>query len=44
VIAIDTQVVSELLDVTGPATVNGVSYTKDNVVLELEKIAYLALK
>lgn len=44
VIAMDTQVVSELLDVTGPATVNGVTYTKDNVVLELEKIASLALK
>jgi hypothetical protein len=44
IFAMDTQVVSELLDVTGPATVNGVSYTKDNVVLELEKIASLALR
>jgi len=44
IFAIDTQVVSELLEVTGPATVNGVTYTKDNVVLELEKIASLALK
>jgi len=44
VFAMDTQVVSELLDVTGPATVNGVTYTKDNVVLELEKIASLALQ
>ena len=44
VFAIDTDVVSELLEVTGPATVNGVTYTQDNVTLELEKIASLALK
>lgn len=44
IFAMDTQVVSELLDVTGPATVNGVTYDKDNVVLELEKIASLELK
>lgn len=44
IFAIDTQVISELLDVTGPVTVNGVTYTKDNVVLELERIASLALK
>lgn len=44
IFAMDTEVVSELLDVTGPATVNGVTYTKDNVVLELEKIASLALQ
>lgn len=44
VFAIDTVVVSELLEITGPATVNGVTYTKDNVVLELEKIASLALR
>jgi len=44
IFTMDTQVVSELLDVTGPATVNGVTYTKDNVVLELEKIASLELK
>ncbi len=44
IIAIDTNVVSELLEVTGPATINGVTYTKDNVVLELEKIASLALR
>jgi hypothetical protein len=44
IFAIDTDVVSELLEVTGPATVNGVSYNKDNVVLELEKIASLALR
>ena len=40
---IDTYVIQELLDVTGPVTVNGVTYTKDNVTLELEKIASLAL-
>ncbi len=44
IFAIDTQVISELLEVTGPVTVNGVTYTKDNVVLELERIASLALK
>ena len=44
IFAIDTQVVSELLDVTGPATVSGVTFSKDNVVLELEKIASLALR
>lgn len=40
---IDTYVLAELLEVTGPVTVNGVTYTKDNVVIELEKIASLAL-
>ena len=44
IIAIDTQVVKELLEVTGPATVNGVTYTSENVVLELEKIASLELR
>jgi hypothetical protein len=44
IFAIDTFVIQELLDVTGPVTVNGVTYTKDNVVLELEKIASLALQ
>jgi len=44
VFAIDTQVISELLEVTGPVTVNGVTYTSDNVVLELEKIASLTLQ
>lgn len=44
IVTIDTQVVSELLDVTGPVTVNGFTYTKDNVVLELEKVASLALR
>ncbi|GIW69615.1 MAG: hypothetical protein KatS3mg101_0362 [Patescibacteria group bacterium] len=44
IFAIDTQVISELLEVTGPVTVNGVTYTKDNVVFELERIASLALK
>jgi hypothetical protein len=43
VIAIDTQVVKELLEVTGPVTVNGVTFGSDNVVLELEMIASLSL-
>src|SRR3989344_6052902 len=44
IVTIDTQVIKELLEVTGPATVNGITYTSDNVVLELETIASLALK
>lgn len=43
IIMIDTYVIQELLEVTGPVTVNGVTYSKDNVTLELEKIASLAL-
>jgi hypothetical protein len=43
VIAIDTYVIQELLDITGPVTVNGITYSKDNVVLELERVASLAL-
>lgn len=44
IVAIDTQVVAELLEVTGPVTVNGTTYTKDNVILELEKTASLELR
>jgi hypothetical protein len=44
VVVIDTKVLEELLEITGPATVNGFTYTKDNVVLELEKLASLALR
>lgn len=44
IVAINTNVVRELLEVTGPVTVSGVTYTKDNVVLELEKIASLELR
>ena len=44
IITIDTRVLEELLQVTGPVTVNGFTYTADNVVLELETIASLALK
>lgn len=44
IFAIDTEVVRKLLEVTGPVTLNGVTYTQDNVVLELETIASLALK
>jgi hypothetical protein len=44
IIAIDTQVIAELLEITGPVTVNGFTYTSENVVLELEKIASLTLR
>jgi hypothetical protein len=44
VVGIDTRVIQELLDVTGPVTVSGITYSKDNVVLELEKIASLELR
>jgi hypothetical protein len=44
IISMDTRVIQELLEVTGPVTVNGITYTSENVVLELEKIASLALK
>ncbi len=44
VIAINTNVIKELLDVTGPVTVNGITYTSENVVIELEKIASLQLQ
>ncbi len=43
VFTIDTTVLEELLEVTGPVTLNGVTYTSDSVTLELEKIASLAL-
>ncbi|MFC1700199.1 DUF4012 domain-containing protein [Patescibacteria group bacterium] len=43
IFAIDTHVISELLEATGPVTVNGITYTKDNVVFELERIASLEL-
>lgn len=43
IFAIDTNVISELLEATGPVTVNGITYTKDNVVFELERIASLEL-
>ena len=42
-IAINTEVVKELMEITGPVNVNGVTFSKDNVVLELEKIASLNL-
>jgi hypothetical protein len=44
IFAIDTEVVRKLLEVTGSVTLNGVTYTSDNVVLELEKIASLELR
>ncbi len=44
VIAIDTVVLEELMDITGPVTVSGFTYTSDNVVLALERLASLALR
>jgi len=44
VLAIDTDVISEFIEVTGPVTVNGVTYDSSNVILELENIASLALQ
>jgi hypothetical protein len=43
IIAIDTVVIEELMEITGPVTLHGFTYTSDNVVLELEKIASLSL-
>lgn len=43
IFAIDTEVVRKLLEVTGPVTLNAVTYNQDNVVLELETIASLEL-
>lgn len=42
-IAINTEVVKEFIEITGAVNVNGVTFSKDNVVLELEKIASLNL-
>lgn len=42
-IGINTEVVKELIEITGAVNVNGVTFNKDNVVLELEKIASLNL-
>jgi len=44
IFAIDTQVIREFMEITGPVTVNGTTYSSDNVVLELERIASLALR
>ena len=41
--AINTEVVREFIEITGAVNVNGVVFDKDNVVLELEKIASLSL-
>lgn len=41
IMTIDTQVIKELIDVTGPVTVNGITYTSENVILELERLASL---
>jgi len=42
-IAINTEVVREFIEITGPVNVNGIIFNKENVVLELEKIASLSL-
>ena len=42
-IGINTEVVKEFIEITGAVNVNGVVFNKDNVVLELEKIASLSL-
>jgi len=42
-IGINTEVVKEFIEITGAVNVNGVIFNKDNVVLELEKIASLSL-
>jgi hypothetical protein len=44
IFTIDTVVLEELLEVTGPVALNGVEYNSDTVTLELEKIASLALR
>lgn len=44
VFTIDTVVLEELLQVTGPVTLNGVTYNSETVTIELEKIASLALR
>ncbi len=43
VFTINTQVLEELLQVTGPVTLNGTTYDSETVTLELEKIASLEL-
>lgn len=43
IITIDTKVIEELMEVTGPVTVNGITFDSTNVVLELERIASLNL-
>ncbi len=44
VFSIDTVVLEELMEITGPVTVGGITYSSENVVLELEKLASLTLK
>ncbi|MFC1621882.1 DUF4012 domain-containing protein [Patescibacteria group bacterium] len=44
IITIDTQVIKELMEITGPVTVNGVTYNSENVVLELERLASLNIR
>ncbi len=42
VITIDTKVIEELIGITGPVTVSSFTYDKENVILELERIASLS--
>lgn len=44
VVVIDTTVLQELFEITGPVTVNGFTYDADNVVLQLERIASLNIQ
>lgn len=44
VFTIDTVVLEELLEVTGPVTLNGITYDSETVTLELEKLASLTLR
>lgn len=41
IVTIDTKVIEELMEITGPVTVNGITFDSSNVVLELERIASL---
>lgn len=44
VVTINTQVLEELLEITGPVTLNGITYDASTVTLELEKVASLTLR
>jgi hypothetical protein len=41
---IDTVVLEEMMEISGPVTLNGVTYTHETVTLELEKITNLTLR
>ncbi len=44
IITIDTKVIEEIMEITGPVTVSGLTYDSSNVVLELERIASLNVR